>query len=320
MAVFDQSWLNRVPPPPPRAYDDPTFRTGFERLQGRELRDLAGVWYWTSRIETSWQEVEERVSTVAAVSRVSIGFIPALDGAFGVLVHTEPTTDFDTAALSRSRGDDYGDWYVNVEGQSFPVSVESWTREQHWCTAPEVTAPTAARAACWVQSTIRGYQGWLVPRHAVTPFTNAVAFSDGGTGRVIDHFGECVDAAVVMTTQPPTGRQRTQACWPVVAGQPLLVTDAPKHHQQAYVMDVDMNLGVLRSAIFPVRFSTDWAGQPGHSGSLALDPSTGEPAGMYLGLLRPTQGSPTATSQSGPVGYAQSCWQLSMAAGLEYYV
>jgi hypothetical protein len=202
----------------------------------------------------------------------------------------------------------------------FPVIVRDSFIERHWCTAPEVTAPTAARATCWVRSPARGYEGWLMPRHAVVPLNALVAFSDGSSGRLLDHFGECIDSVVVSTTMPQRGLY-TRACWPVVAGDPLLVTDAPGSHQPVTVIDADLNLGVLRSAIFPIRFSTDWLGVPGNSGSLIVEPSQGEPAGSYLGVLHPSISQYAPPGMTGPptsTGYAQSCHQLEAAAGLEF--
>jgi hypothetical protein len=151
----------------------------------------------------------------------------------------------------------------------------------------------------------------------VDPLRSVVAFSDGGSGRLLDQFGECVDAVVVSSTNPHLEHMPSRASWPLVAGQPLYITDSPGKHVPVSIMDVDLNLGVLRSALFPIRFSTDWSGQPGQSGALIIEPIQEEPAGSYLGVLRPTITSPAGGTA---IGFAQSCYQLETATGMEFYL
>ena len=88
-------------------------------------------------------------------------------------------------------------------------------------------------------------------------------------------------------------------------------------------LDVDLNLGVLKSAIFPIRFSSDWVGVPGQSGSLVIESQTGEPTGSYLGVLHPAGTPYTHTAGTAPpptVGYVQTCYQLEAAADLEFFL
>ena len=208
-------------------------------------------------------------------------------------------------------------------GRTFPVVVREVVVERHWSTAPEVTGPSTARATCWVRSPSRGYEGWLAPRHAVQPLAASVSFSDGGVGQVVDHFGECIDAVVVSSDRPPPGLTRAGACWPVGPGQGLDVTDAPGSHVPVRVIDADLNLGVVSSVVFAVRFSTDWYGVPGQSGALVIHPTSGEPAGAYLGELRPAltgYAPPGSAAPPAVTGYAQACHQLESATGMEFFL
>jgi hypothetical protein len=318
MTEFNNEWLRRVPDVPSEPIDDAVYLDGLARLDQRNQNQLAAVWYWTNRLGASLSSIDEYLQGTRFVTRIAAGFIEELDGAFGVIVYTESPqverTREQSGERSRRR------ILISVDGREFPVVIRDSTVERHWCTAPEVTAPSIARATCWVRSSARGYEGWLMPRHAVVPLAAIVNFSDGSSGQLLDHFGECIDSVVVSSTTPPGGTQ-TRACWPLVAGQPLLVTDSPHSHQPVTVIDADLNLGVLRSVVFPIRFSTDWVGQPGNSGALIVDPSQSEPAGSYLGVLHPSvlgyvpPGMSAAPSSS---GYAQSCYQLEAAAGLEF--
>jgi hypothetical protein len=222
-----------------------------------------------------------------------------------------------------SSGSAGGPFYVQVDGLPFPVVVRDTVVERHWCTAPEVVSPSQARATCWVRSPSRNYEGWLVPRHAVDPLNTVVDFDDGGSGTVVDHFGECIDSVVVSSDRQPQGLSRANACWPLPSGTLLEITDSPGNHQPLTVIDTDMNLGVLSDIVFPIRFSTDWTGHAGQSGALIIEPSLGEPAGSYLGVLHPSFVGyipPGMSAAPSSTGYAQSCHQLEKAAGMEYMV
>jgi len=313
MTEFNREWLAGVPEPPAdELLDDVQYQAGLNRIIERGQNELVPVWYWTSRLGASLPSIGELLQGIRFTTRIAAGFIEELGGVFGVIIYTEsPRSDPEQEREPFS---------IRVDGQTFPVIVRDSITDRHWCTAPEVTAPTIARATCWVRSLTRGYQGWLVPRHAVVPLNAAVNFSDGGTGWVVDHFGECIDSVVVSSDAPPQG-VRKRACWPIVAAQSLLITDDPGSHQPVTVIDADLNLGVLSSIVFPIRFSTDWTGQPGQSGALIVEPTHGEPAGSYLGVLHPSvvgyvpPGMSVAPSST---GYAQSCYQLEAAAGMEF--
>lgn len=319
MGTFEPAWLESVPPPRD-AVDDRAYQAGLDRLAERGQLDLAGVWYWTRRLEDAGEVIQEQLTGVRFVSRLAAGFLEELGGTFGVVAYAEEPAEaaaIDPGAL------DPGDRSLVIDDHSFPLLVRTSVREQHWCTAPHVIGPSSARATCWVRSPARGYAGWLVPRHAVVPLTAATDFSDGGSGRVVDHFGECIDAIVVTTTVPPRSVRKARACWPVVAGQSLEVTDSPGSHVSATVVDADLNLGVLRVPVFPIRFSTDWTGHAGQSGALVVEPISGQPAGAYLGVLRPSLAGyvpPRRTAPPPSTGYAQSCYQLEAAAGMEFYL
>lgn len=325
MSDFDPDWIEEVPQRPEEIFtidagQPDTFFTGLSRLSERGNEQLGDIWYWTERLSQQLPEVESLLGATRHVTRIAAGFIEERGGSFGVIAYTEPPQllpdaeprgQFDDDVPS----DDEVDRSLLVDGVTFPIVIRAVRRDVHWCTSPEVTGPTVARATCWVVSQQRGYQGWLVPRHAVDPLNALVDFSDGGSGHVVDHFGECIDAVVVDTDVPAAhAHAPSQAVWPIVAGQALLVTDAHLSHVPLNVVDVDLNLGLLRSAIFPVRFSTDWSGAPGQSGSLIVDPNTSEPAGAYLGAITPTLGG------GGTSGYAQTCYQLESATGMEFYL
>lgn len=321
MAEFNSQWLRRVPEPPRQPLDDPTYQAGLARLEQMGQGELAAVWYWTNRFGSSLSGLDEYLRGIRFVTRIAAGFIEELDGAFGAIIYTEPPPfDQIDEGFEEPEQRSREPISVTVDDQEFPVVIRDSVVERHWCTAPEVTAPSIARATCWVRSSARGYEGWLMPQHAVNPLTALVTFSDGSSGRLLDHFGECIDSVVVSSTMPRNGLY-TRACWPVVAGQSLLVTNRPGSHQTVKVIDADLNLGILRSAMFPIRFSTDWIGKPGNSGSLIVEPSQGEPAGSYLGVLHPSVVGyvpPGLNAASSSNGYAQSCHQLEAAAGLEF--
>jgi hypothetical protein len=88
-------------------------------------------------------------------------------------------------------------------------------------------------------------------------------------------------------------------------------------------MDADLNLGVVSNVVFAVRFSTDWIGVPGQSGALVIHPTSGEPAGSYLGELRPALAGyalPGGAAPPAATGYAQACHQLETATGMEFFL
>lgn len=324
MAEFNPEWLARVPEAPQLQLDDAVYQAGQARLNERGQGELANVWYWVNRLSASLSSLDEQLLGIRFMTRISAGFIEELNGVFGVIVYTE-SPQSDQELTSDNEPNQYSRVpisIISIDGQQFPVIVRDSVVERHWCTAPEVTAPSIARATCWVRSSARGYEGWLMPRHAVHPLSAVVSFSDGGSGRLLDHFGECIDSVVVSSNIRPPGSYR-RACWPIVAGQPLMVTDSPGNHKPVTVIDADLNLGVLRNVVFPIRFSSDWTGQPGNSGALIVEPTLAEPAGSYLGVLHPSvQGyvPPGLSAAPSSTGYAQSCHQLEAAAGLEFII
>jgi hypothetical protein len=341
MARFDTRWLERLPNIP-RGLADELYAGGQERLVERGQAELVPVWYWTNQLGAALSETAGERERIPFTTRIAAGFIEELDGAFGVIVYTASpgsgeSSPTESAKFDSHRKPDNPDVEslpdgpagfaqvprpITVGGYEFPIVVRDVIVERHWCTAPELTAPSAARATCWVRSSVGNYEGWLLPRHAVDPKVGApVAFSDGGFGQVVREFGECIDAVVATSTVAPSGGSWTRACWPVVAGQPLRVTDAPGSHKPVHVVDADLNLGVLADLVFPLRFSTDWVGQPGHSGALLLEPTRGEPAGSYLGELNPSNTRyvpPGGTVMPSATGYAQSCHQLELIDRMEY--
>ncbi len=323
MADFDGDWLAQVPEPGAELAGDAEYRAGLRRLREREQDALVPAWYWTRRLSQAANGIAAQLADLRFGPRLAAGFLPELDGAFGVVAYSETPERRRGGALGTSGIDRDAEperpRAIQLDELRLPVVVRPSITEQHWCSAPEVLQPARARATCWVSSSSRGYQGWLLPRHALRPLRAPVGFDDGGRGRLLDHFGECIDAVVVSSDKPPPAGPPTRACWPMVAGQPLLISDRPNHHRQATILDVDLNLGVLASTLFPIRFSTDWVGRAGQSGSLIADPVSGEPAGLYLGRLRPSLPGYLPPGAAGiTTGYAQTCFQLEAVAGMEF--
>jgi hypothetical protein len=330
MAEFNADWLSGVPQPPSDdsqfigQLEDPTYRAGLDRLEQSGQYALRDIWYWTNRLNSALPQLRDQLEAIRYTSRVTVGFIEELEGRFGIVVYTEspqaePSAEPPEADAPRSPEPAY----VAVDGREFPVVVRDTYLERQWCTAPQLTDPSTARATCWVRSPSRRYEGWLIPRHAVRPLRARVRFSDGGEGTLLDHFGECIDSVVVSSTRRPSGLSQARACWPLFAGRPLEVTDAPHGHVPIRVLQVDMNLGVLSEVTFPVRFSTDWTGVAGQSGSLIIDPNTGEPAGSYLGITHAAVTGyvpPGMSAAPTSAGYAQSCFQLEKIAGMEFFI
>lgn len=324
MAEFEVEWIGKLPDEGRELDNDSVYRRGAERLIERNSAGLIRVWYWANRLAASLPQVEGQLRRTAQLTRLAVGFIEELRGAFGVILYVEAASLLRRGDSTDEPGQGFrAEQSVRVDREEFPVFVRPMSVIQHWCTAPDVTHPSTARATCWVESRTRNYAGWLVPRHAVDSLSAHVGFSDGGTGHVIDHFGDCIDAVVVSTSAPPyprTDGSRTRTCWPVVSGQTVLVAEKRGSHRPARVLDVDVNLGILKHAAFPIRFSIDWVGQPGQSGALLLEPGLSEPAGLYLGAITSLGGSPITAATPSQRGYAQTCYQLSEAAGLEFII
>ena len=158
---FNREWVERVPAPPKRSLDSPTYVNGMSRLEERGQSELSAVWYWTSRISEELPRLEEQLSSARAVTRLAAGFIEELGGEFGIIVYSESLGD----ATSDSVGgvSDTAPRSITIDTTASIVIRES-TVDQHSCTAPEVAAPTVARATCWVRCTARNYEGWPVPR------------------------------------------------------------------------------------------------------------------------------------------------------------
>ena len=228
MAEFNREWLGRVPEAPGQPLDDGVYqarvseavRAGPGRAGQRVVLDEPA--------RCVDLDLDEQLGGIRFMTRIAAGFIEELDGAFGIIVYTE-------SPQSGGTDEEYGEpaqrlrapISMRADDREFPVIIRDSVVERHWCTAPEVTAPSIARATCWVRSAARGYEGWLMPRHAVDPLSAVVSFSDGGSGKLLDHFGERIDSVVISSNAGPPGGMHTKACWPLLPAQACLSRTAP---------------------------------------------------------------------------------------------
>jgi hypothetical protein len=317
---FQNGWLSLVPPVgDTEQFDDPLVHQAYGRA--RSELDNAGIpvhldaLYLVFRIAAETEQLNQLAGRVPWLDRIAIGFIDGeIDGiasSFGLICYAnlpdqELTNEYvDTAGFAGQFGVDAGSY--------FPAVIRAGTR------VPQVsiTSPSAALATTWSKSTRTRSGGWLVPSHAVDSSCQ-VHFSDGSQGKVTESWGSCIDAVIVT---PTSGADRSdlvqKTCVRGISpGTTVSVEDATGTIHTATILDVDVNLGVVRHSLFPIRFSYDWTtSSPGDSGALVTATPCGEPVGMHQGMFtwHPQSAAPTRHA------YALCLYQLEDYGGLEVY-
>lgn len=313
---YSESWAQLVPSArDPENLNEPLAQSAFARAQS-ELLNLGvpvqlDALYWTFRIAEETAQLDALASRVPWLDRIAVGFIdPETDGtgpAFGVICYTNvpETADVQIPPIDQLGGIDAGPYFPAV------MRVGARTSEV------SITSPSTAMAATWATSGRTQSGGWLVPSHAVD-LHSGVTFSDGSTGAVTESWGSCIDAVLVTPSSggPPPGTSIHQSVRGIAAGTTVTVYDRNLAFHTATVLDVDINLGVVRHQLFPIRFSYDWTtSAPGDSGALVTASPCGEPLGMHQGCFkwRPASAPPTQHA------YALCLYQLEDYGGLEVY-
>lgn len=326
LVQFDSQWLESVPSRSPSLPDERRFEE--ERRRLLEVTDddrIVRAWRWWLALSAAPPDaLAELAREVPDAARIGVGFSEEHEGRFGVIVTSESRVSGpqDEAGEGlESEWQDRSDYrpplgVLSTDDGRLPVFARYVDVEQHWCTAPFVSYPTNARAACRVRSIPRAYEGWLVPRHA-TRGPRSLVRIDGIDQAVVDSFGACIDS-VVVSADPGGWGPPVAPSWPLSPGQAISVTTGMGTSVDSTILDLDLNFGLLRVAAFPLRMSTTWTGAPGDSGSLIID-DLEQPAAMYLGACTPSSliGQGPAATVS-PFGYAQVLYQLHQAGGLEF--
>ena len=313
--AFDEAWLELVPPARDAEFlNDQLARQTFSAAQ-QELSDLGiplqlNCLYWTLRLAEEWQQLASLASRVPFLDRITAGFFdPEIDNrdpAFGVIFYSNTPEETDLEIP------DFGNAGIDA-GPYFPAIARMGAR------VPQVsiTGPSIALATTWARSTRSKNGGWLVPAHALLP-GQIVTFSDGSSGTASESWGDCIDASLVTPNQgPPPGVGRRSAVRGVSQGLTVSAIDRAGRPHSTTIVDVDLNLGVVKHALFPIRFSYDWrTSVQGDSGALVIATPCGEPIGMHQGMFKP---NPAYGSPANQLAYALCLYQLEDYGGLEIY-
>lgn len=316
---FNPNLYASVPPEPPlyRLEDEPELFQEFDRarseLEGLGVPVQLDALAWTFLIAQETEQLDAIYRSVPWLDHIAVGYHdPELDGVpagFGIVAYAttfEPLPPHELISDDRARSLD-----VRVEGQQFPLVVRAGPRTRQ----AQVVGPTQALTTIWVRSGRVGGSGWLMPHHA-TSGGSTVWYDDGTTGTVIESFGDCIDAVIADTANPPAGLTQTQCVRGISQGMPVELVDqggVPRNHT---IVDIDVNLGVLRSKRFAVRFTYDWSTSvPGDSGALLWANPCGEPCGMHQGSIEvlDTQG------QLQRLAYGLCLYQLETYGQLEVF-
>lgn len=182
-------------------------------------------------------------------------------------------------------------------GTTFPVVIRpgSFASRSGMAASP-------GQLACWATTRQGQCSGWLTARHVTSLL-----------GTIVYAASECTDAAIVNNGSHPSGLRRRSAIRPV----PTAAGHMHFHQGRvpATVLDVSIDFDIFKNPKFPVRFSLNQAGVPGHSGALVTELRTGQPVGLYLGSFTPWTGS-SGTASS---GCALAIYQLETMLDLEVY-
>lgn len=299
---------NGMPPlaePAGQAYDS---AQGELRALGvpDQLRDAL---YWVFRIAEETEQLNSLAASVPWLDRLAMGFTDegeaGQDPSFGIICYTNVPEDVAPSAITDSF---QGPTSINVGDHSFPAVIRVGAR------VPQVgiTSPSQALVTIWSRSRRAQQGGWLVPAHAVDP-SQKVGFSDGTSGTVTDSWGSCIDAMLVTPTKSVVAPTNLcKATRGITPGMKVSVVNSKQQSFQASIVDVDVNLGVVRHHLFPVRFSYDWpCSAQGDSGALVVASPCGKPAGMHQGMFKSASASGVST-----LAYALSLYQLEDYGGL----
>jgi hypothetical protein len=338
--TFDPSWLDRSPEPNPDAISDPGLResvySGLGQLEGLQLGELSRGFVWSM---LAGQESAQLGSINAAypfVTRIAFGFVePDIDRAdpgLAVIVHVCPP-------VSLFGPDDLLDLVGFLPRGA--IFIENGPTRTEFPVIPRISiqdpqvalsSPSAAMLAAWmsIRRSTAPKQGWLLPFHAVRQTYGAaqglnVSYDDGSSGKVIDSLGNCMDAVVASSSNPPARTQPCNAEQVLPPGLTVRVIDQHGSASTQTLMDIDVNIGLIGYQKAPIRLTYDWASSaPGDSGALVSHGTTGTPVAMHQGTLwiRDSGGIQQRDSQGNPVRRAFGICLFQVANQLdgEFYL
>ncbi|MCY4014378.1 MAG: hypothetical protein OXG82_16870 [Gammaproteobacteria bacterium] len=276
-----------------------------------ELADsprAADAYSWVIQIAQETERLEEVERYVPLLDRLSVGFFdPEVDGSegFGLIAYSSAAMDVAAGAVAQTR-----EFRLNTGGHQFPLIIRTFRRDRQ----VSLTSPNNALLTCYGRSADFATTGWLTCRHAVGA-AGSVVFSDHSSGTIAADWGECIDAALVHGG--PNGPASHVPCLRGVAGGvDVRSEDQAGNRVRATIVDVDVNVGVVRARRFPIRFTYNWTTSlPGDSGAMVYADPCGEPLGMH-------QGAATVTNPVGGtkrLAYGLCLFQLEDFGGLEVY-
>ena len=307
---FQDSWLTHVAERAPLDDVETATRARLDQVFG-ELADSPGAanaYSWVVRIAQETEQLEEIERHVPLLDRLSVGFLdPELDGDEGFALIAYSSANLDVAATAAA---ETADVTLLAGGRQFPVVIRTSKRERQ----AGLVSPTKAMLTCYGKSSHFAATGWLTCQHAVGT-SGSVTYSDGSGGNVAADWGECIDAALV--DGGPRGPSTHVPCLRGVAGAVKVRTEDQKGTPVfATIVDVDINVGVVKATRFPIRFTYDWTTSvPGDSGAMIYADPCGEPLGMHQGRVTVT----SAGGVSKPLAYGLCLYQLEDFGGLEVY-
>ena len=307
--AFDSSWLRHVSERAPLDDIDEATRARVNQVLD-ELVDFPGAsnaYSWVVQLAQETEQLDQVERRVPLLDRLAVGFLdPELDGeeGFGLIAYSSANTDVAAGARAQT-----SDLPVRAGGRQFPVVIRTSQREHQVALA----SPTKAMLACYGTSSDFAATGWLTCQHAAG--SGSVTYSDGSSAKVVADWGECIDAALV--DGGPSGPAIHVPCLRGVAGAvPVRTVDQTGTPVSATIVDVDINVGVVKASRFPIRFTYDWATcSSGDSGAMVYADPCGEPLGMH-------QGKVTVTGHHGGTkvfAYGLCLYQLEDFGGLRVY-
>jgi hypothetical protein len=327
----DPYWLESIPPPPPSAvFDDRALAerldSGRQFLDARGLAELYPGFAWSLAIANEADQLRRIQAAYPFVERLSTGFAePQIDErppGLSVIVYASPPQDL-------LESGELHDAYLETEpvvsnGVEFPVLVRISSPELQ----VSLTSPSAAMLAAWttVHRNTSPQSGWLTAFHAVGNKHARVMYDDGSRGRVVESFGECMDAVVASTSSGiPGGLSSISALDVLPIGLTLQVTDQHGTTLSPALTDVDVNIGLISYIKAPIRLTYDWATSAhGDSGGLVCDANSGQPVAMHLGasIMRDSKGNQKFDVFGNPIkrAFGLCMYQIQSGADGEFFL
>ncbi len=337
---IDPSWLARIPEPNPDAINDPRLResvySGLRRLHELQLANLSPGFVWSMLAGQEGAQLAAINAGYPFVARISFGFVePDIDRAdpgLGVIVHVcPPVSPFGPEDLPSLLG--YlppGAIFIanGPERTAFPVVPRVSLQD------PQValSSPSKAMLTAWIKirRSTTPKEGWLLPFHAVRQTYGAapglrVSYDDGSTGTVIDSLGNCMDAVVASSSNPPAHTNSCRAEDVLPPGLTVSVTDQSGTMWSQTLMDIDVNIGLVGYQKAPIRLTYDWSSStPGDSGALISHGTTGAPVAMHQGTswIRNSSGVQLQDNQGRPVrrAFGICLYQVAHQLDGEFYL